>query len=164
MTEESRSPHTHSPLRACDAAQTLSRLIQNTQQLRLRSPSLDSLNGDKHVCEAIKHLALRSDRPVIWILFDDIGDAVKQGHRLIHLSRRLPSRIQLRQSNKDDHNDNQWYALGDSTRLFEAPGWPQPRHLQHYASHIPRGPQRKQQFQDEWERSRGCAELRELRL
>ncbi|HEX5678688.1 MAG TPA: hypothetical protein VFX91_12045 [Alcanivorax sp.] len=46
------------------------------------------------------------------ILFDDVDQAVKRGHGLIHLSRRLPSRLHLRQTQAEDAEPGLCFAVG----------------------------------------------------
>ena len=72
------------------------------RRLWLRVPQLDALSNDGDVLDALKSLALSSPRADLRVLFDDAGHAVKTGHGLIHLGRRLPSRLQLRQTQADD--------------------------------------------------------------
>ena len=116
------------------------------------------------MCSAIKALALSSARIDIRILFDSQESAVRNGHRLVHLSRRLPSRITLRQTQQDDNDAEQCFAIADGTGLFEASGWPRPGRLDLCAHRLPRAPRLGKQFQEHWERAGGSPELRELRL
>ncbi|MCG8394510.1 MAG: hypothetical protein MI745_15635 [Pseudomonadales bacterium] len=134
------------------------------RSLWLRVPELDALTADRQVCEAIKALALSSERVDIRIQYDNQENAVRNGHRLIHLARRLPSRIQLRQSQYDDQDNQQCFAIGDRTGLFEASGWPRPGRIDLCAHRLPRAPRLARQFQEEWERASASPELRELRL
>lgn len=150
---------------ASQASATLAMLISACQRsLWLRVPVLDFLTADIDVCDAIRHLALSSPRVDIRLLFDDPDQAVRNGHRLIHLARRLPSRLTLRQTQQDDRDEQQCFAIGDSTALFEARGWPRPARLSLCAHHLPRAPQLARQFQGHWERAGGNPEIRELRL
>ena len=148
-----------------EAGTALATLIAACRRsLWLRVPALDSLTADRAVCDALKRLALSSDKVDIRIQFDSQDNAVRNGHRLIHLARRLPSRIQLRQSQEDDQDSQLCVAIGDGTGLFEAPGWPRPGRLDLCAHRLPRGPRLARQFQEQWERASTSTELRELRL
>jgi len=98
------------------------------------------------------------------VLFDDAGPAVKTGHGLIHLGRRLPSRLQLRQTQADDADPRLCFAVADRTDLFEAHGWPRPERLTLCAHALPLGPRRADEFAHVWERGRANRELRELHL
>lgn len=89
-----------------EASQALASLVAASRRtLWLRVPLLDELTSDSAVCDAIKSLAISSERVDIRILFDDQDAAIRDGHRLIHLARRLPSRLQLRQTQQDDRDN-----------------------------------------------------------
>ncbi|MDX1803228.1 MAG: hypothetical protein R3292_04050 [Alcanivorax sp.] len=148
-----------------EAASALATLIAaSRRRLWLRVPILDDLTAATSVCDALKALALSSPRADIRILFDDAGSAVRDGHRLIHLARRLPSRLTLKQTQDDDRDDQQCHAIADGTGLFEACGWPRPIRLDLSSQRLPRAPQLARQFLQLWERAGGNTELRELRL
>ena len=148
-----------------DASHALASLIgASRRSLWLRVPALDALTGSAEVCSAVKALSLSSARVDIRILFDSADNAVRNGHRLVHLSRRLPSRIFLRQTQHDDNDPQLCFAIGDGTGLFEASGWPRPGRLDLCGHRLPRAPRLGEQFQEHWERAGGSPELRELRL
>lgn len=154
----------HHPARH-DASHALAALIgASRRSLWLRVPTLDALTESAEVCSAVKALSLSSARADIRILFDSVDNAVRNGHRLVHLSRRLPSRIFLRQTQHDDNDTQLCFAIGDGTGLFEASGWPRPERLDLCGHRLPRAPRLGQQFREHWERAGGSPELRELRL
>lgn len=147
------------------AGHALATLIgASRRSLWLRVPTLDALTDNAEVCSALKRLALSSARADIRILFDSADNAVRNGHRLVHLSRRLPSRITLRQTQQDDSDAQLCFAIADGTGLFEASGWPRPGRLELCGHRLPRAPRLGKQFQEHWERAGGSPELRELRL
>ena len=147
------------------ASEGLARLAHACKRrLWLRVPALDALTADDQVVDAIKALAIASERSDVRVLFDDQQEAVRNGHRLIHLARRLPSRIQLRQTLQDDCDPQACHALGDNTGLFEAIGWPRPSRIHLCAHRLPRAPRLARDFQTLWERAGTSPELRELRL
>lgn len=154
--------HHPPPGRAADALADL--IAACHHRLWLRVPSLDGLSAAPAVLDTIKSLALSSHRADLRILFDDVDQAVKRGHGLIHLSRRLPSRLHLRQTQAEDAEPGLCFAVGDRTGLFEAVGWPRPERLDLCAHTLPRAPRRADQFANVWERGRANRELRELRL
>ena len=148
-----------------EASAALASLISACRRtLWLRVPELDGLTADNAVCDALKNLALSSEKTDIRIQYDSQEHAVRNGHRLIHLARRLPSRLQLRQSQEDDRDPQLCFAIGDGTGLFEARGWPRPARLDLCAHRLPRAPRLARQFQEQWERAASSTELRELRL
>lgn len=152
-------------LHPSSATAALAALIRaGRRRLWLRVPQLDALSNDGDVLDALKSLALSSPRADLRVLFDDAGHAVKTGHGLIHLGRRLPSRLQLRQTQADDADPRLCFAVADRTGLFEAHGWPRPERLTLCAHALPLGPRRADEFAHVWERGRANRELRELRL
>lgn len=165
MTLEIGTDDTLQSLTISEASHGLARLIQASRRtLWLRIPSLDALTSDNAVCEAIKSLAISSERVDIRILFDDQENAIREGHRLIHLARRLPSRISLRQTQHDDRDVQACHAIGDGTGLFEAKGWPRPARIHLCGHRLPHAPRLARAFRERWERAGGSPELREIRL
>lgn len=148
-----------------EASQALASLVAAcSRSLWIRVPLLDELTADSEVCEAIKTMAISSERIDIRILFDDHDNAIRDGHRLVHLARRLPSRLQLRQTQQDDRDTRACHAIGDGTGLFEAKGWPRPDRVHLCGHRLPRAPRLARDFREHWERAGGNPELRELRL
>lgn len=148
-----------------EASQGLASLIEGCRRtFWLRLPLLDGLTADSAVCDAIKTLAISSERVDIRILFDSQEAAIRDGHRLIHLARRLPSRLQLRQTQQDDRDELACHAIGDGTGLFEAKGWPRPARIHLCGHRLPQAPRLARDFQNIWERAGGNPELRELKL
>jgi hypothetical protein len=154
----------HHPARSNASLALASLISASRRRLWLRVPTLDGLTGNAAVCDAVKVLALSNARADIRILFDSIENAVPNGHRLVHLSRRLPSRITLRQTQPDDNDAQQCFAIGDNSSLFEASGWPRPARLDLSGHRLPQAPRLAQQFLEHWARGRASTELRELRL
>ena len=147
------------------AEEALASLIRAcTRRIWIRVPSLDRLTADPRVLDALKALALSSPRADPRVLFDDADAAIRSGHGLVHLARRLPSRILLRQTHPDDADPDRCFAVADRTGLFEAAGWPRPERLDLCAHALPRGPRLANAFNDTWERARGNPALRELHL
>ena len=147
------------------APRALADLIEACRRrLWLRVPALDALTADPAVLEALKSLALSSPRADLRVLFDQVDGAILRGHGLVPLARRLPSRLQLRQTRPEDAAAGLCFAVGDRTGLFEARGWPRPERLNLCAHALPTAPRLAEQFERDWERGHGSAELRELHL
>ena len=73
------------------ASEGLARLAHACKRrLWLRVPTLDALTADDQVVDAIKALAIASERSDVRVLFDDQQEAVRNGHRLIHLGADCP--------------------------------------------------------------------------
>lgn len=94
------------------AALSLTRQARRT--LDIFTHDLDPpIYNDPAFIEALTALALRSRYSRIRILVHDSGRAVKEGHRLLELSRRLSSFIELRQPNQDYKDHNEAFCIAD---------------------------------------------------
>ena len=105
--------HHPDPTRAAEALAALIRACR--RRLWLRVPALDALTADPAVLDALKALALSSPQADLRVLFDDVDQAVKRGHGLVHLARRLPSRLHLRQTQPDDADPALCFAVAERT-------------------------------------------------
>ncbi|MCP3662107.1 MAG: acyltransferase [Gammaproteobacteria bacterium] len=75
---------------------------QARQSLEVFTYNLDKSLFDQHpLLEAIKTLALSSPKNTIRILLQDNHEIQQQGHRLIELTRRLTSQIEIRRPHID---------------------------------------------------------------
>ena len=130
-------------LHPSSATAALAALIRaGGRRLWLRVPQLDPLSNDGDVLDALKSLALSSPRADLRVLFDDAGHAVKTGHGLIHLGRRLPSRLQLRQTQADDADPRLGVAVAPRAGPVAAHGPPRPAPLARCAHARPPRPRR----------------------
>ncbi|MCP3867521.1 MAG: acyltransferase [Gammaproteobacteria bacterium] len=89
---------------------------QAGRQLDIFTFDLDPpLYGDTSFVEAAKKLVLSSPHSRIRILLQNNERSQKDGHRLVDLMRRLPSRIEIRRTHPDylDHGEN--FMVVDST-------------------------------------------------
>jgi hypothetical protein len=89
-------------------AHTLAMLQQARHSINLYSPDLEPwLYNHSAVEQALRTFLLASPRNRLRILLKDSSRAIKEGHRLIALARRLPSNCQIRKLNPhypiDDH-------------------------------------------------------------
>jgi len=148
---------------ACPRA--LAALIRRCRNgLSLRLPALDTLCGDDLVVQALRELALSSDRVRIRLLYDDHNRATARGHRLVPLARRLPSRLTLRLSHPEDRDDTLCFAVADHSLLFDCGGWPRPDNARLFHDRRSLAARRGRLFDEHWERGRVDAELRQLHL
>lgn len=106
-------------------------------------------------------LAHRHNR--LRILVRDASSAVKQGHRLLSLARRLPSACQIRKLNPDYPNEDVTFLLADAKGFLLRP---EPEQMGGYALyHDPaRARQRQSQFDHAWEASLADPDLRSFLL
>jgi len=122
---------------------------QAARELRIFSRDLDAAVYDHEgFLESVRRLALRSQHSTVEILLFDAERAVHEGHRLIALTRQLPSRIQIRRIPAEFHRrlvayliaDDEGYLLRPLAEAFEgrtdfsAPM--QVRHLRSEFDHI----------------------------
>ena len=138
--------------------------LQAQNRIEIFSYDLDApLYNQQSFIEALKQLALRSERSRIRILLQDNGRAQKEGHRLIGLWRRLTSRIELRRPHPDfiDHQENflladgQGYLQWDLSHRYEGVvDFHNPLQTRQYTEF----------FNDVWERSETDSQLRNLHI
>ena len=113
--------------------------------------------------QAISALATRSRYSRIQILVQNAERAVKNGHRLIELSRRLSSFIELRKPHHDYHEYNQAFLIADQVGVLRRPiadryegtlNFKAPLAAREYCDF----------FLQVWERSEGDPDLRQLHI
>lgn len=93
--------------------------LQATRTLELFSHDLEpELYDQPDFLEAVRLLALRSPRVRIRILLQDAGRAVRDGHRLVELMRRLSSFIEIRQPHHDYQDHPEAFLIVDGTGLL----------------------------------------------
>ncbi len=141
------------------------RFAQQAQyRLDIFSYDLDApLYNQESFIEALRHLAIRGERSRIRILLQDNSLAQKEGHRLITLWRRLPSRIELRRPHPDfiDHQEN--FLLADGAGYLQ---WELSHRYEGSADfHAPLQTRQYTEFFNEvWERSETDSQLRDLHI
>ena len=126
MTEKNRSTEQPSlgksagiiPLHDVESFRKLSRQLaeQATRQLDILTYDLDSRVYDKKpFLKAVKALALSTGNARIRILLQNNERVQKEGHRLVELARKLPSRIEIRRHNPEytEHGEN--FMVVDAT-------------------------------------------------
>ncbi len=113
--------------------------------------------------EAMKDLALRSHMTRVRILLQDHAHVVNQGHRILELSRRLTSSVELRIPNED------WLDYAENFMLVDQYGYVHRELATRYEAtadfHAPLKVQRfRARFDEIWETARPASELRRLYL
>ncbi|MEW9624753.1 hypothetical protein [Rhodanobacter geophilus] len=147
------------------AAARLQLLAAARHRLALHLPLLgrDDYGNDAELAE-LKRVATSGRRAEIRILLHDPGSALRDGHRLIALSQRLSSAIQIRTPVEDVDRQcaSAWLLADDGAYLFlPDAGRPQGRMaLGDRAAQAPL----QQQFDGIWERSVRASELQALDL
>lgn len=95
------------------------------------------------------------------ILLGDPGIAVRWGHRVVTLARRLPSKLQIRQLDADDINPPEAVIVADGFGLLRRDGL-DGYHGSLAARAIPHAQRAQQRFTECWERSRAIPDFRTL--
>jgi hypothetical protein len=106
------------PLHDAEGFRKVSRHMaeQATRQMDIFTYNLDSRVYDKKpFLRAVKKFALSTGNARIRILLQNNNRVQKEGHRLLDLARRLPSRIEIRRHNPEyiDHGEN--FMVVDAT-------------------------------------------------
>jgi hypothetical protein len=101
-------------------AQTLA--AQAQRELLLFTDDMEAEIFDQQpFLDAVSRLVRQHQAAHVWILVGDSRKPVQQGHRLIELSRRLSSHIQLRRPPPHYRNDGRTYLLCDDAGYFYRP-------------------------------------------
>jgi len=136
--------------------------LQAQQSIQLFSASLDnSLYDQSEFIEAVSNLAKRSPKARVQILVRDSSALLKKGHRLIELSRRLTTAIQIHNPSVEDGQQIMEMMLIDQT------GYIHKKHADTYHGTACFSDRRltrdwQRQFSDMWEMSTPDPELRRL--
>lgn len=118
---------------------------------------------DPDFLEAVKNLAIRGGKVSIRVLLMDATRAAKEGHRLVELSRRLSSYVQLRKPHRDYLGMTEAFMVVDEYGLL----W---RKLATRWDGVgdthdpPRAREKMKLFNTIWEKSQQETETRQLRI
>ncbi|EWC40351.1 hypothetical protein [Stutzerimonas stutzeri] len=100
----------------------LAMLQQATRTLCIYSPDLEPwLYHHSSVQQACTRLLLAHPRNQLRILVGDPTRAVKEGHYLLQLARRLTSSVHIRKLNPDFPGQSDTYLIADDCALLERP-------------------------------------------
>ena len=157
---ERQLQHFTSPEQA--QAHALALLSQAQHSLCIFTPDLERwLYHHSSVQEACTQFLLANPRNRLRILLNDSTSAVKDGHRLLQLSRRLSSNLQIRKLNPAYSYEENAYLLADGNGLLMRPKLEQ---ITGYALYNDPGRVRVQQnkFDQAWDVSVTDLELRSL--
>lgn len=137
---------------------------QARRSLAIFSRDLDpSIYNTQEFISAVQQLALRSRYSRIRIVVIDPVPAIKDGHRLIELTRRLSSYLEIRRPSEDHAKLAEAYLISDDTGLLYRPI--ASRYEGYADPHIPfEARNRLQQFDDLWESAEPEPEFRRLGL
>jgi hypothetical protein len=145
-------------------AHALALLQQASRSLCLYSEDLDPWLYNNRACQdACTRFLLASPKNRLRILIRDSSRLVREGHRLLALSRKLPSGCQIRKLNPDYPAEEVAFLLADGRALLMRPKPGEPAGYAIYEN-PGRGRQCQGQFDQAWETSLSDPDLRSMLL
>lgn len=142
----------------------LDMLKQASQQLVIFSHNLDGqLYDTSEFIDTIRKLSLDNKHSQVRILIQELDFLIKHGHRLIELSRRLPTSIEIRKTDHRFEQLNSCYAIvdnkgvvlrNDSFRFDAKADYHDPRLAKELTK----------QFNEMWEQSEPSLEMQRLHI
>ena len=144
-----------------DNRNVVTAIAQQCQRtLHIQSYDLDPLIYDtSEFVEAVRQIAVNSTRANIQILIEDSSKIIHNGHRIIELTRRLTSFMEIRKINTDLKTLSDAFLIGVVYRR-------QIHRYEGFANFNDRGRCRQllADFKDSWEKAAPDAELRRLHI
>lgn len=137
---------------------------QAQRSLLLHTHDLEPLIFDQPLfLESVQAMVRVHNNSCLYILLQDGRSTVQNGHRLIELSRRLSSRIQIRQPQSECRDFARTFLLADNSGYLQRPLYSR---YEGTASFNNPGTNRRlqQYFMRVWEHSEPDTELRRLHL
>lgn len=139
-------------------------LGQSRREILLVTPDLEAARFDNEdFVEALSVFARSSRHAVTRILVGDPAEAVREGHKLVALLRRLSSRIEIRQLHEDVFDRDVAWMLADHTavlRCTDRSPW--------QGGLTPKDPARgrryREQFQLWWQHAELIPDFRDLKI
>lgn len=134
------------------------------QEVLILSTDLQShLYDQASFLAAVRRLATSGGRASVRVLVKDVEPAIKNGHRLVELARRLTSFIEIRRLAVEDADVESCFLLVDRGAFLWQPT-PTVRAAQLARQARRQGRDLAQQFQQYWDRSEADPNLRRLWL
>ncbi|MFN2310179.1 MAG: hypothetical protein ABR553_10695, partial [Gammaproteobacteria bacterium] len=137
---------------------------QARRRIDLFTPDLEpALYDQTAFLDGLVQLCLNSPRARVRVLAKDFERALKDGHRLVELARRLSSYIELRRVHPDYQENNESFLIADDHGLLHRRH--APRFDGSFSCKTPLEVRRLRAVFDEiWDRSEPATELRRLHL
>lgn len=118
-------PAAHITDQAAAQAALVAHCEQARRSVRLFSPRLESaLLAGSELSETLGRFARHDRGTEVRILVIDAQSLAMRGHRLLELSRRLPSAVSMRQASLDSDKELPECVLIDRHCVLEMPSWP----------------------------------------
>lgn len=165
-TPESASPATvHQVVGLAEFSDHAVRMVGGAHaQIMLFTHAMDHrIYGSEAFCEALKHFILGHRRAQVQVLVHTPANAMRQGHRLVELGRRLSSRIEFRQLIEERRSLCEEYLLVDERALLHKE-YHADLEARYYANDPLRARQQRRDFDALWQESPPAREFTELKL
>lgn len=139
-------------------------LQQARRELLILTPDFEPERyNNVEFADALSAFARRSRYSDVRILVGDPGIAIRWGHKVVTLARRLPTRLRIRQLDEDDFNPDEAWIVADDIGLLRRDG------TDGYkgslaAKSIPHAQRASQRFTELWDRSCEIPDFRNLDL
>ena len=142
----------------------LSMVNQATRAIRIFTQDLDHpLYDTDEFVDSIAEVARKHRYTLIQILVIDSSKAVKLGHRLVELAKRLPSSVFIRKVHPDYANNSESFILVDNKGLIRRPKADTLLGTAEFRAN-PSAQTKERYFMDVWEKSSEDPSLRRLSL
>lgn len=143
------------------ARATAALLGQARRELYLLSPDFESERYNSvEFADQLSAFARRSRYADTRILIGDPAIAIRWGHKVVTLARRIPTRLRIRQLDEDDFDPQEAFIVADDIGLLRRDGTDGFKGSL-AARAIPQAQRASQRFTELWERSR---EVKDFRL
>ena len=142
----------------------LSMVSQAKRAIRIFTQDLDHpLYDNDEFVDTIAEVARKHRYTLIQILVIDSSKAIKLGHRLVDLAKRLPSSVFIRKVHPDFADNNESFMLVDNKGLIRRPKADTLLGTAEFKA-TPSAQPKERYFMDVWERSSEDPSLRRLCL
>jgi hypothetical protein len=143
---------------------TVLMLSQARRHLHLVTPDFepDRFNNQEFA-EALSHFARSSSYAEVRILVGNPAIAIRWGHQVVNLARRLSSSIRIRRLHEEDFDPEEAWLVADDIGLLRRDGNRDFLGMLS-AKSIPQAQQKNRRFAEWWERSVEVPEFREMLL
>lgn len=141
---------------------TLAFVSQARRELYIVSPDFEPERfNNPEFASALSAFARRSRYADVRILIGDPAVAVRWGHKVVALARRLPSALRIRQLDEDDFDPQEAWMVADDIALLRREG-SDGFNGSLVARAIPHAQRATLRFTEWWERSREIPDFRTL--
>ena len=139
-------------------------LLQARREVLILTPDFEpDRYNDTAFSEALSAFVRRNRRAEARILLGDPAIALRWGHRVVALSRRLTTRLRIRQLHEADYDPEQAWIVADGIGLLRRDGVDGFKGMLS-AKAIPHAQRAGEKFIEFWERSRDIPDFRHLAI